>query len=296
MSTSDTNGGVRGDGAAVVDEASVVRIGAVSYLNTLPLIEGLAKAEGAALTLTAPADLIGVLEDGTVDLALASTIDYLRCDKPLAVVPVGMIGCDGPTMTVRLFSKGPIDGVKVVHADVDSHTSVALLRVVLAERWGVAPAIEAFDADAHRAAQSSGGQAWPEALLLIGDKVVTDSPPAVHYRHQLDLGEAWHALTGLPFVYAAWMCLRERAGDPSIGLAAALLDRQRRHNAMRLGWIAREAASRRGWPGDVAVRYVTELLRYDFDARAGEGLTRFFELCAKHGLSGEDRPLVFAGA
>ncbi|MEM1165402.1 MAG: menaquinone biosynthesis protein [Planctomycetota bacterium] len=271
--------------------APALRLGAVSYLNTLPVIEGLGKLEGVRLTLTPPSELAPLLEAGEVDVALCSSVDYTRARAPLSVLPAaGCIACDGPTMTVRLFSSVPIDAITTVATDVDSHTSATLLDVLLRERWGRRATFEPFDAEAHRAlidAATPGSTRqpnWPEAILLIGDKVVTASPPAIHYPHQLDLGEAWHELTGLPFVYAAWMCATDRADDPLIARAAVTLDRQRRRNTARLGWIAEQRGGVRGWPTDLALKYLSELLKYEFEARTESGLKRFFELAHAHEL------------
>ena len=278
-------------GGSVAPHAPV-RIGAVSYLNTLPLIEGLGKLGDARLTLTAPARLIDLLLDAEVDLALASIIDYQRSSEPLALVPCGMIGCDGPTLTVRLFSRVALDKIRTIHADIESHTSVSLARVLVAREAGGVPGVVDFDADAHRAmraADANGAGEWPEAILLIGDKVVTDSPPAIHYPHQVDLGEAWKAWTGLPFVYAMWMCRAEHADDPAIRAAGSVLERQRRHNATRLDWIAARHAPVRDWPIDLARRYVQELLRFEVGPREREAVDRFFDEIAACGLVAERR-------
>ncbi|MEM9083757.1 MAG: MqnA/MqnD/SBP family protein, partial [Planctomycetota bacterium] len=180
--------------------ARPARLGAVSYLNTLPMIEGLGKLAEVTLTLTPPSELASMLERDEVDLALASSIDYQRSSIPLAILPVGMIGSSGPTLTVRLFSRVPIEDLKTVACDVDSHTSVTLLRIVLQQQHGLSPELLPFDADALEHRHNAADDDWPESLLLIGDKVVTASPPAIVYPHQLDLGEAWKDLTGLPFV------------------------------------------------------------------------------------------------
>ena len=269
-----------------------IRVACVRYLNTAPLVEGLDKLEGLTLIPAVPADIAPMVRRGAADLVLASIIDAAGEGEPLAIVPAGMIGCDGPTLTVRLFSSVPMDMVATLCADADSHTSVALARVLLAERYGVWPRVVGFNAlervalGGQEVEQDADG--WPATLLLIGDKVVTHSPPAVRYPHQLDLGEAWKGLTGLPFVYASWMCRAEAletdAGRRRIALAAAMLDRQRRHNATRLDWLVRQWAPGARWPVDLAQRYIGELLRYEVGPREREGVTRFFELCGRHGI------------
>lgn len=278
------------EGAEPIRRDRPIRAGAVSYLNTLPLIEGLGKLEDVELTLTAPSQLIDLLSADRIDVGLTSLIDAQRSPEPLALIPAGMIGCDGPTMTVRLFSSVPLDSIRRLHVDSDSHTSVALAQVLLAERQGIAPEIVEFDVDAHRAR----GGAWPESVLLIGDKVVTDAPAPEAHPHELDLGAAWHELTGLPFVYAIWMCPARRVGEPLIDTASALLDRQRRHNAMRMGWIVQARARPRGWDESQARHYLARLLRYEVDERARASVDRFFDLCAARGVIEERRPTSWA--
>ncbi len=251
------------------------RIGYVRYLNTLPLVRGLEAWRDADLTAAVPSRLIDLLVGGEIDVGLVSIIDAARSPVPLAMLPVGMIGSDGPTLTVRLFSTRPFDRVAVLHADTDSHTSVALARLVLAERFGARPEVVPFDARERMplgGRDAAGGEGWPETVLLIGDKVVTDPPRG--YAHVLDLGEAWRAMTGLPFVYAAWMCRREDAGSERVRTACAVLERARRRNRARLAWIAERAAGPRRWPAPEARRYLGRRLRFEVGEREREAVAR----------------------
>jgi len=281
------------DPSPAVPEQTPFRVGCVGYLNTLPLIEGLGKLRDFRLTLIAPARLVDLLASDDIDMGLLSTIDYQRIPETdgttLCMIPAGMIGCDGPTMTVRLFSAVPFDKVTCLHADIDSHTSIALARIVLAERHDTKPEIVGFDADAERLARAQRDarhepHAWPESVLLIGDKVVTDAPPADRYPHQLDLGEAWKALTGLPFVYAVWMCKDEAAVKARAASAAAVLDRQRRHNQTRTRWIIEQRAESRGWEINAAMHYTSDLLRYDVREEHRRAVDVFFDRAQAHGL------------
>lgn len=283
-------------------QRAVARVGCVSYMNTLPLIEGLGKLDALRLTLTAPSRLFGLLESGDVDIALISAIDYQRSERPLTLLPVGMIGCDGPTMTVRVFSRVPFERITTLHADADSHTSIALVRVLMAEAGLGAPELVDFDVDAFRATlpeQAASEEhtvdgVWPEAMLLIGDKVVTDSPPAVWYPYQADLGASWKERTGLPFMYAAWACLEGREDDAVVRTACEMLDRQRRHNATRTDWIVNQRAASRGWPVDAARHYLRTLLRYEPTPPYRAGLDRFYDLAHAHGCISERRPTRWA--
>jgi chorismate dehydratase len=271
-----------------------IRVGIVRFLNTTPLVDGLEKLPQLALTPVVPSRLAGMLHGGEVDLALVSVIDAARSTTDgtgrLSMLCCGMIGCDGPTLTVRVFSAVPLDQVTTLAADTDSHTSIALAQVILKRAYGRSVKVVPFDA---RERVSRGGDSpeqreWPETLLMIGDKVVTDSPPAVRYPYQLDLGEEWKKLTGLPFVYAIWMCrsadVEHAAQRERLGVATALLDRQLRHNLTRMDRIILEKASEFRWPPDLARKYLGELLRYRVGGREREAVRRFFAECVSADL------------
>lgn len=269
------------------------RVACVRYLNTVPLIEGLDKLDAIELIPTVPARIADLVLSGEADIGLCSIVDGAAgAEEPagdLSLLSVGMIGCDGPTLTVRLFSTVSLDRVTTVHADSDSHTSTALCQVLLWRMHGIRAQVVAFDArervpldDARRG--DGLEEAWPATVLLIGDKVVTDAPPPDRYAHQLDLGQAWKELTGLPFVYATWMCRAGEADSVHVRTASALLDRQRRRNQARMHWLIEKHAPEHRWPPALARRYLGELLRYDVGEREREAVGRFLGEAAELGL------------
>lgn len=281
-----------------------VRIGCVQYLNTLPLIEGLRSWREVEVVTAVPSRLFGMLVGGEVDVALASVIDAAKVGDGgpgVALLPVGMIGCDGPTLTVRVFSKRPIQTLEEIGVDTDSHTSVALLQVLMHKLHGRRVRVVDFDAKGNgpvgretpgEAAGDGRGTraAWPDAVLLIGDKVVTDAPPAAEYPHQMDLGAAWKELTGLPFVYAVWMCRGGTEESVAVRSAAMMLDRARRHNATRLDWIVASRAGEKHWPADLARRYVGEYLHYGVGEAEREAVAKFTRFAAELGLCSATEP------
>ena len=262
------------------------RVGCVSYLNAAPLISGLDEVPGVKVRVDVPSALLDDLLSGEVDAALCPVIDYFRAPEALKIVPVGGIGCNGPTLTVRLYSKVPIDQVTTLHADTDSHTSVALVQVLLRELFDVAPKMIDYCAREQVAEGKIADQ--PEAVLLIGDKVVTGSPLAVVYPHQLDLGEAWHRLTGLPFVFAIWMAKQ----DTEMGTLPQSLSAQLERNLPQSVVLAEQLAERHGWPVDLAAYYLGEVLRYRIGPRELEAIDRFGALAYKHGLVDSYRALT----
>jgi chorismate dehydratase len=238
----------------------------VSFLNAKPLIWGLGEQGDVELSLAVPSKLIDGLRDESLDVALLPVIDYQRLGG-LGVVPSGGIGCDGETLTVRIFSTRPVEQIRTLARDTDSHTSVALARVIFAERYGIRPEF----VDWHRDGPPC------DARLLIGDKVVCEEPAG--FEHQIDLGSAWKALTGLPFVFAVWTARR----GVELGDLPGRLERAKREGLGHVREIVERYAVGRGWPAGLAWQYLTVYLKYDVGAREMEAIRLFHRLAAKHG-------------
>jgi chorismate dehydratase len=232
------------------------------------------------LALDVPSRLLSGLREGRFDVALLPVIDYQRMEG-LRLIPAGGIGCDGPTLTVRIFSKRPVGGIHTLACDPDSHTSVALARIVLGERYGVRPEFTALRAGDH------GGE---EAKLLIGDKVACEEPDRSEYPYQMDLGEEWKGMTKLPFVFAAWMA----RGDVDLGELPARLERAKREGLEHVDEIIEKDAVPRGWSKDVARQYLTENLKFDVGPRQVEAMGVFYRLAVKYAVIEAARELVIA--
>ena len=262
------------------------RIGIVSYLNARPLVEGLEEEVSVELVPDLPASLLDRLLAGEVEVALLPAIDHQTSPEELAVIPAGAIGSDGETLTVRVFSQVPLERLEEIHVDGDSHTSVALLRLLFSRRFRRRPRIRSVHMP-RRASDWNGLGVPPPAVLMIGDKVVAAAPPPSLYPHQLDLGRAWKELTGLPFVFALWMA---RPGTGLGGLPellAATLDR----NLGRIGAIAARHAAPAGWPEELAQRYLGEILTYRAGPRELEAVQLFWRMAHEEGLTPGLRPL-----
>ena len=257
----------------------VQTVAAVSFLNARPLIDGLEREPWVSLITDVPSKLLETLVTKNARIALCPTIDFQTADADLCIVPVGAIGSDGPTHTVRVFSRVPIREIERVHIDGDSHTSVALLEIVFDALNGRRPELTTLKAGAE------GGDEPPESLLLIGDKVVRDEPGVSLYPYQLDLGEAWKKLSGLPFVFATWLA---RAGDDLGELPATLL-RYRDRNMLRIPEIVSTHAD--GWPDDLATRYLDKMLKYEIGPLELESIELFWARCHALGLITDLRPM-----
>lgn len=265
-----------------MSRSPTLHIGCVSYLNALPLIDGveaIAQRLGleARVRYAVPAQLPAMLREGRVDVALCPVIDTdagprARAEAhALRRLDAGGIGCDGPTHTVRLFADRPFERIDTVAADTHSHSSVALLRVIR-HLAGLPPLnVRPLDPGAADTAPC------PSAVLLIGDKVITSPLARRHWACQIDLGQAWQEHTGLPFVFAAWTIRQDTPGDLARPIAE-LLAATRQANHDRRDQLARTHAGRFGWPTDQAVTYLTRTLCYEIGPRQHEAIDRFLTL------------------
>ncbi len=257
-------------------------VGCVSYLNSKPLIDPLVDRPDVEVHFAVPARLVDLMAARQVDAALMPIVDYQNCPVSVILSPGGAICCDGPTLTVRIFSKVPPHEITHLYADTDSHTSVILAQVVLRELYNRAPELRAanmYDPPPMDA----------KTLLLIGDKVVNGAPEEKDYPFQLDLGEQWKRLTGLPFVFAMWMMPMDKA---DADLAELLAEARWRGGEMTDHLVAKYAQEKR-WPTDLARRYFTEYLQYVVTPRCRLGIEKFFELAAKHHLLRVHRPIQY---
>jgi chorismate dehydratase len=261
----------------------VYRLGVVSFLNSRPLIAGLDEDPRVALCYDVPARLPALLDEGKVDAALIPIVDVLRSSGRYRVVSDACIGCDGETMTVRVFSQVPPDRVETLWVDGDSHTSVALAKLLWRELYDRELELRRVDARREKLSELS-------AVLLIGDKVV--DPARESFAYEVDLGGAWRQHTGLPFVFAVWAFRTDLRRNEPRALARAdertrdgqlgdLLSAARDRGVARAMEIAETHGPQLGWPVELARRYLTRCLRFKLDARSIEGANLFGRLCAQ---------------
>jgi chorismate dehydratase len=261
----------------------LVRVGAVSYLNTKPLIYDLERfAPHAELSLAVPSRLADQLAGGELDVALIPSIEYFR-GTGYAIVPDVAIAAYGPVRSVNLYCRVPPEQVRTLALDEGSRTSAALTWIWLRRRYGVSPESrplplgvppEECDAD---------------AVLAIGDRAIRSGSLGRVAPCTFDLGEEWLRLTGLPFVFAMWVT---RIGVDLHGVDRALR-RAKREGLRNLRAIAEREAPRHGITTADCVSYFTEALRFDFGPRELEGLNLFYRWAASEGLAPPGVPIAF---
>jgi chorismate dehydratase len=175
-----------------------IRIGAVNYLNTKPLIYGFEQGmmeQDIELTVDYPAKVAQLLLDDTIDIGLVPVAVIPRL-KEYYITGNFCIGCNGAVASVCLFSEVPLQEVTHILLDYQSRTSVALLKILLKEYWQVNPVLT--EAAAGYETQLTGTTAG----LVIGDRAFKQRAKSAYI---YDLGLAWKEMTGLPFVFAAWV-------------------------------------------------------------------------------------------
>lgn len=258
-----------------------LRIGAVSYLNSKPLIEDLAElACDADLILDVPSRLADELSANELDVALIPSIEVLR-DAEYEIVSDACVAARGPVLSVKLFSRVPVERIRSLALDAGSRTSATLARILLAERFGVRPTTELLPLGF--AAENTSA----DAVLLIGDRAM--KPPHERFVATWDLGDEWSRWTGLPFVFAMWAARREcDLGDIEEALCLA-----RDRGVERLAEIAEREAPKLEISAELAQDYLAHNLHFTLGSAERAGLRLFQELAVKLGLAPEGVDLVF---
>jgi chorismate dehydratase len=231
-----------------------MKIGCVPYLNAKPLIEGL-----KGVVLRPPADLVKLLEADALDVALVPVAAVLG--QPWQIVPGIAIASPGKTDSVRLHHTVEVPDITRVALDRNSRTSNLLARIILENRYGLRP--KYVVRDPVRGLSFKGF----DAAVTIGD--TSFLPRGVPF---LDLGTEWKALTGRPFVYAAWA---HRKGHPKAREIAVLLGEAKRRGTASIEAIARRESKRLGLTPRFCRRYLTEYITFDLGPAERAGLRLF---------------------
>jgi chorismate dehydratase len=255
--------------------ARKLRVGAVSYLNTKPLIWQFDHfAPRAELVLDYPSRLADALASGTLDVALIPSIEFFH-DPSYVIVSDACIACRGPVMSVKLFSRVPVEQIRCLALDEGSRTSVALVQILLNERFGLRPQLQALPLG------SAPQESLADAVLLIGDRAMR--PPAGSFAAVWDLGEEWNLWSGLPFVFAMWVA---RAGVDLCGLDEALAE-CRDAGLEHLPEIAAKEAAPLGLTERECVAYLRDNLYFRLGPREQQGLALFYRRASQLGLAPE---------
>jgi chorismate dehydratase len=254
-----------------------LRISAISYLNTAPLIWDFEHGEAGQafdISYTVPSQCAAQLNAGTVDIGLIPSAAYVTVPD-LVVLPGVAIASKRAVRSILLVSKVPVEEIRRVALDTSSLTSVALTKVLFEKLWGGPCEFIAKAPDLQQMLSEC------DAGVLIGDPALkVDRTQYVTY----DLADEWIRLTGKPFVFAFWAVRQEALGylDPSINLARVFQEsRDHGLDPHNLDTIAVEWAPRLGLTEDAVKSYLTQNIFYHLDQECLDGLHLFYRYAAE---------------
>ena len=260
-----------------------LRVGIVNYINSRPLSRGLLRGRqvgGFACESLPPAVIADRLAAGTLDVGLVPSIELARIPG-LTVLPGLAIAATHEVRSVLLVSKVPIGDIASVALDENSRTSAALVRMILHDRYGLAPTFR----QAH--ANLAEMLAEADAALIIGDPALT--VPREKYV-VLDLAGEWLEMTGLPFVFAVWAARDEVATAELIAPFTESFET----GLAELDAIVAETAAESGLQPAILRDYFTRNLRYRMGPAEQAGLAEFLRRAEAHGLTTAPAALRFA--
>jgi chorismate dehydratase len=241
-----------------------IRVGAVSYLNTKPLVYGFEKGtmkDVIELIFEYPAKVAAMLQDDQIDIGLIPVAVIPKL-KEHFIISDYCIGASGKVASVCLFSDVPVNEITHVLMDYQSRTSAALLKVLLKEHWKIAPVL--IDTKENYQQDIKGTTAG----LVIGDRALQQRKQSTYI---YDLAEEWENMTGLPFLFAAWVSNKKLPDD--------FIDRFNKTTRKGLSHIDEIVTAN---PFDVysLKTYYTENIDYNLDAGKREALALFLKKIA----------------
>lgn len=249
-------------------------IGTVPYLNVQPMVWAIEQGltgKDATLLPEVPSQLAKRLVRKECDTAIVSVFEYYRNPDLYTYIDAPVIASRNNVYSVMMYSADPWEKLTTVYLDAASLTSVNLFKVLSAEK-GLN--FEFRDTSRYPVPEPlPRGTGW----VVIGDPAIAE---AGKHPYAIDLGHEWKNLTGLPFVFAAWLV---PAGIIRPGMAELL------NESFRLGWenleiVARDSAERFGISPEFALLYFTKNIHYHFGEAELAGWNAFGKLCYKHGL------------
>ena len=257
-------------------EIKPTRVGAVSYLNTKPLIYGLQKrlADSGKVSLELPSRLASQLSEEKIDVGLIPVFEYFKNSR-YRIVSNAAIACRGPVWSVRLFFKCDPSRVRTIAMDVGSRTSAALTKVLFHARFGFVPESVPLEL------ATNPVEAAVDAVLVIGDRAMHPEDLKKDFRGDWDLGQAWFEETGLPFVFAMWVARNEQFAEPKL---IKVLEESRQDGLRNLDEITWDASKKYGLSQEQCADYLTNYIRFQLGPEELDGMAEFRLRCQRLNL------------
>ena len=272
---------------------SNIKLGKIGYLNILPIyypLENHIIDHKFCIESGPPAKLNCMMQEGALEISAASSIEYARRPEQYYLLPNLAIGSCGPVQSVLLLSRYPLKSLdrKQILVSAQTHTSAALLRVLLSEHLKIN--VNFKSGDITRILEEGGR---PDAFLAIGDEalLLRHHPD---YPYSWDLGQAWLEWTGLPFIFGVWVVQKRSVAADQELMAKGVADllRAKDWGKNNLHFFA-ELVARQGILDVTSMRSYFRGLAYDLGEREKVGLQRFYKCLAFVGEIGEVPELNF---
>jgi len=254
-----------------------MRISAISYLNTAPLMWGFEHGlhPNFEISYTVPSQCAAELAAGTADIGIIPSAAYATIPN-LAIIPGVAIASKEAVRSILLVSHKPLEEIRTVALDSSSLTSAALTRVLFDRFWG-----------GRRTFVSSAPDL--DAMLLTNDAALLIGDPALQVNRARyrtwDLAEEWIRFTGKPFVFAFWAVRQDAVKDRSLNLAAIFQQsRDQGLAAANLDQITKTWSAKLGLSGGDVREYLTRNIHFELDPDCIEGLQLFYRYAHEGGL------------
>ncbi|MEJ5301280.1 MAG: menaquinone biosynthesis protein [Thermodesulforhabdaceae bacterium] len=263
-------------------DSSTVKVGRIGYLNVLPIYYPLEQGtikHGLSFVYGSPAELNELMACGKLDVSVVSSVEYARHSDRYRVLPDLSISCRGAVKSVLLFSKFPLDELdgRIVHLTPQSHTSVALLKLMLSRAYR----IRCVFASMARPLWQTRHKEYPDAYLAIGDEALYWAKRG-NFPYTWDLGDLWYKWTGLPFVFALWVCRKDLESEKVANSVESLL-KAKAWGTKHLDLVCSQAA-RTTFLTKKELKLYFQHLIYDLGSDMLEALNRYYGLLYQEGM------------
>ncbi len=246
-----------------------IKLSAVSYHNTLPFVYGITRSNllpEVELSLEVPARTASRLLEDQIDIGLVPVAAIAKLEN-YSIVGDFCIGGEGKVKTVCLFSQKPVDQLQTIYLDPESRTSVMLVRVLADRHWKQSLEWKPLNGKDPLSLSDD------EGVVLIGDKTF---PVSDRFAFGYDLSEEWMKMTGLPFVFAAWVTTHELPADFLQTFNQALAwGVEHRNESIQL---VKDPII----PDEELLFYLNHCISYPLNAEKQKGMKLFFEYLSQY--------------
>ena len=270
---------------------SRLRVSAIGYLNTAPLMWDFEHGAGCAklrrtfeIDYTIPSRCAQLLAEESADIGIIPVAAYANIPG-LRILPDVAIASKGAVRSILLVSRGPLDRIRTIALDSSSRSSAALIQILFRKYWQQEAQFAPAEPDL------ASMLARYDAALLIGDPALRVDPSLYH---TWDLASEWRNFTSKPFVFAFWAVRAGAASEEELARLAEIFCRSRDEGLKHIPELSGDWANRLALPPELIEGYLRENIHYHLDNENLEGMELFFRLSAELGLLPAAPELRFA--